>query len=64
MRVRPGRRAPDDHFGRFADLRKLKDGGIVTARKVGQTVFYSLNAEHLPILRPLLARLTATEPAQ
>jgi DNA-binding transcriptional ArsR family regulator len=45
-------------------LRKLKDGGVVTARKVGQTVFYSLNAEHLPVLQPLLARLTATEPAQ
>ena len=45
-------------------LRKLKDGGVVTARKVGQTVFYSLSAEHLPVLRPLLARLAATEPAQ
>ena len=44
-------------------LRKLKDGGMVTARKVGQTVFYTLNAEHLPVLQPLLARLTATEPA-
>ena len=45
-------------------LRKLKDGGMVTARKVGQTVFYSLNAEHLPILQPLLTRLTATQPIQ
>ena len=45
-------------------LRKLKDGGVVTARKVGQTVFYSLNAEHLLVLQPLLARLTATEPAR
>ncbi len=44
-------------------LRKLKDGGMVTARKVGQTVFYTLNTEHLPVLQPLLARLTATEPA-
>jgi DNA-binding transcriptional ArsR family regulator len=43
-------------------LRKLKDGGIVTARKVGQTVFYTLNAEHLPVLQPLLARLTTTQP--
>ncbi|RZL13949.1 MAG: transcriptional regulator [Hymenobacter sp.] len=43
-------------------LRKLKDGGVVTARKVGQTVFYALNAEHLPVLEPLLARLTATQP--
>ncbi|OGX83537.1 transcriptional regulator [Hymenobacter lapidarius] len=43
-------------------LRKLKDGGLVTARKVGQTVFYSLNAEHLPVLQPLLARLATTQP--
>jgi DNA-binding transcriptional ArsR family regulator len=43
-------------------LRKLKDGGVVTARKVGQTVFYSLNAEHLPVLLPLLGRLTTTHP--
>lgn len=43
-------------------LRKLKDGGVVTARKVGQTVFYSLNAEHLPVLQPLLARLAPAHP--
>ncbi|RFP64369.1 ArsR family transcriptional regulator [Hymenobacter lapidiphilus] len=43
-------------------LRKLKDGGVVAARKVGQTVFYTLNAEHLPVLEPLLARLTTTQP--
>jgi len=46
-------------------LRKLKDGGVVNARKVGQTVFYTLNAEHLPVLQPLLARLTTQpEPAR
>ncbi|GAB3878965.1 metalloregulator ArsR/SmtB family transcription factor [Hymenobacter segetis] len=45
-------------------LRKLKDGGVVTARKAGQTVFYTLSAEHLPVLQPLLARLTTQpEPA-
>ncbi|MBJ6111776.1 helix-turn-helix transcriptional regulator [Hymenobacter sp. BT523] len=43
-------------------LRKLKDGGVVTARKVGQTVFYTLSAEHLPVLQSLLARLTTTQP--
>ena len=43
-------------------LRKLKDGGVVTARKVGQTVFYALNAEHLPVLQPLLARLAPAQP--
>lgn len=31
-------------------LRKLKDGGIVETRKVGQTIFYSLKPEHLKML--------------
>ena len=40
-------------------------GGVLRARKVGQTVFYALNAEYLPVLQPLLARVTPplTEPA-
>ena len=33
-------------------LRKLKDGNIVTFRKEGQTIFYSLQAEHLNVLHP------------
>lgn len=33
-------------------LRKLKDGNIVETRKVGQTIYYSLKAEHIKILRP------------
>jgi len=33
-------------------LRKLKDGNIIEARKVGQTIYYSLKSEHLKILRP------------
>jgi DNA-binding transcriptional ArsR family regulator len=33
-------------------LRKLKDGNIIEARKVGQTIFYSLKSENLKILRP------------
>ena len=46
-------------------LRKLKDGGIVVARKVGQTVYYTLHDEHMPVLQPLLTRLTTQpEPAQ
>jgi DNA-binding transcriptional ArsR family regulator len=40
-------------------LRKLKDGGVLHAHKVGQTVFYALSQPHLPILRPLLAGLPA-----
>ncbi len=33
-------------------LRKLKDGSVVETRKVGQTIYYSLKAEHLKILKP------------
>ena len=33
-------------------LRKLKDGNIIEARKVGQMIYYSLKSEHLKILRP------------
>lgn len=33
-------------------LRKLKDGNIIEARKVGQTIFYSLRPENLKILKP------------
>lgn len=33
-------------------LRKMKDGNIVQTRKVGQTIYYSLRAEHLKILKP------------
>ena len=34
-------------------LRKMKDGGIIGARKEGQTIFYSLTPEHLKMLRSL-----------
>lgn len=34
-------------------LRKMKDGGIIQARKAGQTIFYSLKPEHLKMLRSL-----------
>ena len=40
-------------------LRKLKDGGVLHAHKVGQTVFYALSQPHLPILQPLLAGMSA-----
>ena len=34
-------------------LRKLKDGNVIQAKRVGQTIFYSLTADHLKILRPI-----------
>ncbi|QIL78233.1 MULTISPECIES: ArsR/SmtB family transcription factor [Hymenobacter] len=39
-------------------LRKLKDGGVVQARKVGQTVFYTLTPALRPLVQPLLASVS------
>lgn len=33
-------------------LRKMKDGGVIEARRSGQTIFYSLKSEHLQLLQP------------
>jgi DNA-binding transcriptional ArsR family regulator len=40
-------------------LRKLKDGGIITNVKVGQTVFYSLVDQNLGIIKSLLDDLSS-----
>ena len=45
-------------------LRKLKDGGVLHAHKVGQTVFYALSQTHLPILQPLLTGFATTPSLQ
>ena len=34
-------------------LRKMKDKDLVQSRKVGQTVFYSINEGYQPLLQPL-----------
>ena len=44
-------------------LRKLKDGGVVQARKVGQTVFYTLTPDLRPLVQPLLASVSPAIPA-
>ncbi|MDF1517315.1 MAG: metalloregulator ArsR/SmtB family transcription factor [Lutibacter sp.] len=33
-------------------LRKMKDGGVIEARRSGQTIFYSLKEEQLQLLQP------------
>lgn len=43
-------------------LRKLKDGGMVQARKVGQTVFYTLTPALRPLVQPLLASVSTALP--
>jgi DNA-binding transcriptional ArsR family regulator len=45
-------------------LRKLKDGGLVKDKKVGQTIFYSLMAENVQLILPLLEELTITSEKQ
>lgn len=47
-------------------LRKLKDGNIIQAKRVGQTIFYSLTDDHLKILKPFFKHIhhqRATEKA-
>ena len=36
-------------------LHKLKDGGIIQSRKAGQTIFYSLCATQLTLLKPFFS---------
>lgn len=43
-------------------LRKLKDGGVVQARKVGQTVFYTLTPAIRPLVQSLLASVSTAIP--
>ncbi|MDA0195783.1 MAG: metalloregulator ArsR/SmtB family transcription factor [Bacteroidetes bacterium] len=38
-------------------LRKLKDAGIVTDKKVGQTIFYSLEAGNISPILPIIKSL-------
>lgn len=38
-------------------LRKMKDGGLIQARKVGQTIFYSIKKEYLKTLLPFLKQI-------
>jgi len=38
-------------------LRKMKDGGLIINKKVGQTVFYSILAEKKKVLDPLFGQI-------
>lgn len=38
-------------------LRKLKDGNIISRRRDGQTIFYSLEKEQLTLLRPFFKHI-------
>jgi DNA-binding transcriptional ArsR family regulator len=40
-------------------LRKMKDGGIIKARKVAQTIYYSIEPRHIELLKPLFTYIAA-----
>lgn len=42
-------------------LRKLRDAQLIQARKVGQTVFYSLQQEASTILHPIFSQIATSE---
>lgn len=45
-------------------LRKMKDGGLIEARKVGQTIFYSLCEEHMKTLLPFFKQVKSLNEKQ
>jgi len=42
-------------------LRKLKDGNLVKAKKVGQTIFYSMNADYDKLFEPYFALIARNQ---
>ncbi len=45
-------------------LRKLKDGGLVSDKKIGQTIFYSLINEKTKTLIPILEKIVVPDTIQ
>lgn len=41
-------------------LRKLKDAGLIETRREAQTIFYSLTAAHIKVLRPFFKYIHQT----
>ncbi|MBX5438426.1 MAG: helix-turn-helix transcriptional regulator [Thermoflavifilum sp.] len=42
-------------------LRKLKDAGLVITRRAAQTIFYRIDPEHLPLLKPFFNYLDSQQ---
>lgn len=42
-------------------LRKMKDGNVLQTRCSGQTIYYSLKAEHHQLLKPLFKIINTTK---
>jgi ArsR family transcriptional regulator, lead/cadmium/zinc/bismuth-responsive transcriptional repressor len=45
-------------------LRKMKDGGLIESRKVGQTIFYSIRNEHNKLLKPFFNQIKSVNTKQ
>ncbi len=44
-------------------LRKLKDGNVLEFRKDGQTIYYSIKANHMKILKPFCKHINQNQEA-
>ncbi len=42
-------------------LRKLKDGNVIESRKEGQTIYYSIKANHIKILKPFFKHINQAQ---
>jgi ArsR family transcriptional regulator, lead/cadmium/zinc/bismuth-responsive transcriptional repressor len=42
-------------------LRKMKDGKIVSSKKTGQTIFYSISPDYSDILKPVFKLISSTK---
>lgn len=42
-------------------IRKMKDRNIITGKRSGQTIFYSINDEHLGLLKPLFQEIKVND---
>ncbi len=42
-------------------IRKMKDRNMVIGKRTGQTIFYSINKEHLGLLKPLFQEITVNK---
>lgn len=42
-------------------MRKLKDAGVIDSKRVGQTIFYFLQPEHLALLKPFFSYIRTPE---
>ena len=42
-------------------LRKLRDSNVIESRKDGQTIYYSIKADHMKILKPFFKHINQAQ---